>query len=71
MAQLQEAMHIIEQIPSGVVTDLPKHPIIMNSLLSHSVPGRRRNLSCIWILYKDEEPARLSDFFRVTQDISS
>lgn len=26
MAQLQDAMHIIEQIPSGVDTELSKHP---------------------------------------------
>lgn len=42
-----------------------------SSLPSHSVPGRRRNHSCILMLYKDKEPARWSDLFRVTQNISS
>ena len=71
MAQLQEAMHILDQIHRRVDTELSKHLIVMDSLLSHSVPEKRRNLSCILMLYKDEEPARLSDLFRVTQDISS
>lgn len=63
MAQLREAMHILEQIPSGVDTELSKHPT--------ECLGEGEIFSCIWMLYKDEEPARLSDFFRVTQDISS
>lgn len=42
-----------------------------SSPLSHSMPGRKRNHSCILMLYKDKEPARWSDLFRVTQNISS
>jgi len=42
-----------------VDTVLSKHVIVMNSLLSYNVPGRRRNVSCILMLYKDEEQDRV------------
>lgn len=70
IAQLQEAIHNVDQIHGGADTELSKHLVVMNTLLSH-MTGRRRNLSCILMLHKDEEPARLSDLFRVIQDVSS
>lgn len=70
-APLQEAMHILDQIHGGVDTELTKFLMFMKNLFPHTVPGRRTNLSCILMLYKDEESAGLSSLFKVTQDISS
>lgn len=71
MAPLQEAMHILDQIHGEVDTELTKHLVVMKSLFPHAAPGGRTNLSCILMLYKDEELAGLSSLFKVTQDISS
>lgn len=71
VASLQETTHILDQIHGGLDTELTKYLVVKKSLFSHTVPGRRTNLSCILMLYKDEEPDGLSSLFKVTPDISS
>lgn len=44
MAHFQEAMHLVDQIHDEVDHEVPEHLIFMDSLFSHSVRGRKRNI---------------------------